>query len=105
MAITQQTNTERIPLKNHKPLSRTTLHGWPAIVLSVGFFIAGFPVLGIGMGWMDYPQASIHAPLWVIGMCGGLFSACGAWLMIHGASGLRRIWNMSQGKQQLQDHP
>jgi hypothetical protein len=105
MTNTQQTHTERIHLKGHKPLSRTTLHGWPAIVFGLAFFIAGLPILSIGMGWMNYPQSSIHAPLWVIGVCGGLFSACGAWLMLHGASGLRRIWDMSHGKQQLEDRP
>jgi len=105
MAATQHLNTERIHLKGHKPLSRTTLHGWPAIVFGIVFFISGLPILGIGMGWMNYSQSSIHAPLWVIGICGGLFSACGAWLILHGTRGLHRIWNMSYGKQQLSDSP
>ena len=98
-------HTERIPLKGHKPLSRTTLHGWPAIVFGAVFLIMGFPILAIGMGWMNYPKSSIHAPLWVIGVCGGLFAACGIWLMSHGAQGLRRLWNMAHGKQQLPDSP
>jgi hypothetical protein len=105
MAITQQPKTERIPLKGHKPLSRTTLHGWPAIIFGLAFFIAGLPILSIGMGWMDYPKSSIHAPLWVIGVCGGLFAAGGVWLILHGVKGLHRLWNMSQGKQQLPDSP
>jgi len=105
MAITQQPNTERIPLKGHKPLSRTTLHGWPAILFGLAFFIAGLPILGIGMGWINYPQSSIHAPMWIIGVCGGLFAAVGAWLMLHGFQGLHRLWNMSHGKQQLPDSP
>ena len=101
MAITQQTNTDRIPLKGHKPLSRTTLHNWPAILFGLPFFIAGLPILSIGMGGMDYSKSSIHAPLWVIGVVGGLFAACGIWLMFHGATGLRRMWNMSHGKKEL----
>lgn len=105
MAITQQPNTERISLKGHKPLSRTTLHGWPAILFGLAFFIAGLPILGIGLGWMDYPKSSIHAPLWVIGVFGGLFAACGVWLMLHGATSLRRLWNMSHGKQELPKRP
>jgi len=36
---------------------------------------------------MDYPKSSIHAPLWIIGVLGGLFTACGHWLMLHGAKG------------------
>ena len=105
MATAQQPNTERIPLKDHKPLSRTTLHGWPAILFGLAFFIWGLPILGIGMGWVNYPQSSIHAPLWVIGVFGGLFTACGVWLLSHGAKGLRRSWNMSHGKQELPDSP
>ena len=105
MAITQQPNTDRIPLKGHKPLSRTTLHNWSAILFGLPFFIAGLPILSIGMGWMDYSKASIHAPLWVIGVVGGLFVACGIWLMFHGATGLRRMWNMSHGKQELPHRP
>ena len=105
MAITQQPNTERIPLKGHKPLSRTTLHGWPAIIFGLAFFFAGLPILAIGMGWINYSKSSIHAPLWVIGICGGLFATCGVWLMLHGAWGLHRLWNMSHGKQQFPDSP
>jgi hypothetical protein len=105
MATTQQPNTERIPLKGHKPLSRTTLHNWPAIIFGLAFFIAGLPILSIGMGWINYPQSSIHAPMWVIAACGGLFVAVGAWLMLHGVKGLHRLWNMSQGKQQLPHSP
>ena len=63
------------------------------------------PIVAIGMNWMDYPQSSIHAPLWVIEICGGLFVACGVWLMVHGANGLRRWWNMANGKQQLPESP
>jgi hypothetical protein len=54
---------------------------------------------------MDYPKPSIHVPLWVIGVFGGLFAACGVWLMFHGATGLRRLWNMSHGKQKLSNRP
>ena len=105
MAAPQQPNTERISLKGHKPLSRITLHGWPAILFGLAFFIAGLPILGIGLGWINSPQSSIHAPLWVIGACGGLFVAVGAWLMLHGVKGLHRLWNMSHGKQQLPHSP
>jgi hypothetical protein len=105
MATIQQPNTERIRLKGHKPLSRTTLHNWPAIIFGLAFFIAGLPILSIGMGWMDYPKSSIHAPLWIIGVFGGLFAASGVWLMLHGATGLRRLWNISHGKQELPNRP
>ena len=94
---------ERIHLNGHNPLSHTTIHGWPAILFGAAFLIMGSPILAIGMEWMDYPKSSIYAPLWVIGVVGGLFVACGVWLMLHGAKGLRRLWNMAHGKQQLPD--
>ena len=105
MASTLQPPAERIVLKGHKPLSGTTIHGWPALLFGAVFVIMGSPILAIGMKWMNYPGSSIHAPLWVIGICGGLFVACGAWLMIHGGQGLHRQWNLSHGKQQLPDKP
>jgi hypothetical protein len=69
MATDQQPNTKRIPLEGHKPLSRTTLHDWPAILFGLAFCIAGLPILSIGMEWITYPQSSIHVPLWVISVC------------------------------------
>ena len=78
MAPTLQPSTERFALKGHKPLSHTTIHGWLAIAFGAVFLIMGSPILAIGIGWIDYPKSSIHAPLWVIGLCGGLFVACGA---------------------------
>lgn len=105
MAPTLQPSAERLALKGHKPLSHTTIHGWLAIAFGAVFLIMGSPILAIGIGWIDYPKSSIHAPLWVIGLCGGLFVACGAWLMLHGGKGLHRSWNMSQGKQQLPHSP
>lgn len=97
--------TNRRPLHGHKPLSRTTLHGWPAIAFGSIFLIMGSPILAVGLGWIDYPQSSIHAPLWVISLCGALFTTGGIWLMVHGAQGLHRQWNLSHGKQELPHRP
>ncbi|MDH5585960.1 MAG: hypothetical protein OEZ05_04965 [Nitrospirota bacterium] len=105
MAPTLQPPTGRIALTGHKPLSHTTIHGWPAILFGGAFALMGSPILAIGMGWMDYSESSIHAPLWVIGVCGGLLVACGVWLIVHGVQGLHRQWNLSHGKQQLPDKP
>ncbi len=105
MATTLQPPTERIVLKGHKPLSHTTIHGWPAILFGAVFVIIGFPILAIGIGWTDYPKSSIHAPLWVISTFGGLFVTCGAWLMVHGTKGLHREWNRSHGQQQIPEKP
>ena len=105
MGTTLQPQAERIALKGHKPLSHTTIHGWPAILFGAIFALMGSPILAIGMRWINYPKGSIHAPFWVIGVCGGLFVACGIWLMVHGAHGIHRMWNISQGKQQLPGSP
>ena len=101
----EQPTTKRIRLKGRDPLSGTTIHGWPAILFGLLFVIAGFPTFAIGIEWMDYPKGSIHAPLWVVGFCGGIFVSGGLWLMVHGIQGLRRIWNMEQGKRQLSMNP
>jgi len=74
-------------------------------VFGAVFLIMGCPILAIGLGWLDYPQSFIHAPLWVISVFGGFFAACGVWLMGHGAQGLHRLWNMANGQQQLPDSP
>ncbi len=105
MSSTSSPSTERCLLKGHQALSHTTIHGWPAIALGTVFLLLGFPVVAIGLRWLEPPQSSIHAPLWVIGLCGGLFVACGIWLTIHGLQGLHRQWNVSNGKQQLPDSP
>ena len=97
--------TKRVRLKGHDPLSRTTIHGWPAILFGLVFLIPGIPTLSIGMGWIDYPKHSTHAPLWVIGFCGGLFIGGGLWLAIHGLRGLRRTWNREHGMRQLPASP
>ncbi len=96
---------ERVVLKGQNPLSRTTLHGWPAIALGAVFLLMGLPILGVGLGWVETPPSSIHAPLWVIGIAGGAFSGCGCWLLVHGFKGLRCEWNMGHGKQQMPDRP
>ena len=105
MELKQAQTSGRIRLKGHEPLSQTTIHGWPAMLFGLLFVVMGFPVLSIGTGWMDYTISSIHAPLWVIGVGGGMFMACGMWLMLHGFNGLRRMWNMTNGKRQLPNSP
>ena len=101
----QQPTADRIRLKGQEPLSETTIHGWPALAFGGLFAIMGLPTLGIGMGIISYPESAVHAPLWVIGICGGLFSGGGIWLMLHGAVSLRRIWNVNHGKRNLPNSP
>ena len=95
----------RIRLKGQEPISETTIHGWPALAFGGLFTIMGLPILGMGLGIISYSESAVHAPLWVIGICGGLFSGAGIWLMLHGAFGLRRLWNVKHGKRQLPNSP
>lgn len=90
MEQTATTGLERTPLKGHTPHSRTTIHGWPALLFGIPFGGAGAATLMLAAGWIDYPKGSVHAPMWVIGVVGGVFLAAGLWLMIHGAEGIGR---------------
>jgi len=38
MTTARQPNTERISLTGHKPLSHTTIHGWPTIMFGAFFY-------------------------------------------------------------------
>ena len=105
MQPNQPPTNNRVRLKGHEPLSETTIHGWPALAFGGLFTVMGLPIIGIGMGIISYSESEVHAPLWVIGICGGLFSSAGIWLMLHGAMGLRRLWNVSHGKRQLPNSP
>ncbi len=96
---------KRIPLSGHEPMSRTTLHGWPAVLLGGPFLGFGLFFFFIGMGWLDHPKSSIHAPLWVVASVGGIFAGLGEWLVVHGLMSKRRMWNMKQGQQHMPDRP
>ncbi len=95
----------RIPLEGHTPLSHTTIQGWPSIFFGLPFAGFGLFFLLIAIGWTDTPRSSIHAPLWVIGIIGGVFFAVGFWLALHGTRGLHRAWNRNNGQRHLPTKP
>ena len=53
---------ERTPLRGHPPQSRTTTHGWSALLLGIPFIGAGGAILMLALGRIDYPRSSIHQP-------------------------------------------
>ena len=61
-------------------------------ILMGGFFLlAGLLLLFVAAGWVEMDPAKIHAPGWVIGVCGGMFALAGVGILYHGIlNGLAR---------------
>ena len=90
MAVTSTSSRERIPLHGRQPVSRTTIHGWPSVLLGSPFAGVGTFILLIGLEKIEIDPSKIHAPLWVIAVCGSMFLLAGLWFIWHGLDGLRR---------------
>ena len=48
------------------------------------FLLAGLLILFVATGWIEMDPAKIHAPRWVIGVCGGMFALSGIGVLYHG---------------------
>ena len=81
---------ERVPLSGRQPVSRTTIHGWPSMLFGLPFAGMGTFILLIGLRKVEVSPSKIHAPLWVISVCGLMFMLAGLWFIWHGLDGLRR---------------
>jgi len=46
------------------------------------FFLVGLPIIGISLGIIEVDESTVHAPLWVIGACGLVFSLAGVMILI-----------------------
>jgi len=57
-----------------QPSARGLLVG---ILLSLPFLLMGGFLAGIGLHWIPYDPAKIHAPGWIIVICGSMFVAGG----------------------------
>jgi hypothetical protein len=90
MTTTASPARERVPLKGRQPVSRTTIHGWPSVLLGSPFAGMGTFILLMGLGEIEVDPGKIHAPMWVISVCGLMFLMAGLWLIWHGLDGLRR---------------
>ena len=89
---------EPVRLNNHRPVSRTTLHGWASILFSLPFLAAGIGITLVGTGRIAIPAKDIHAPLWVIGGVGIVFFLAGVFLLLHGFGGVQRNRRLKKGK-------
>ena len=77
---------ERV-LVNHPTQSATAIDGWKSFFFGVPFLAAG---VWIGVVALDIVNVKKNVPDWVIGAFGFFFFAAGAFLMIHGLTGVVR---------------
>ncbi len=84
-------------LKNHTPISTTTIHGWPSLLFGLPFLIAGLAILGISGGFIEVDPGSVHAPMWVIGAAGSMFFFAGIALITNGIQGIKRQKIVKEG--------
>ncbi len=54
------------------------------ILMGALFLISGLAIVFVGLGWIQVDPAKIHAPGWVIGLCGGMFAVAGVGLLYYG---------------------
>ena len=56
------------------------------ILMGGGFLLAGLAIVFVAFGWIRVDPASVHAPPWVLGLCGGMFALTGAVLFGYGVT-------------------
>ncbi len=89
---------EQIVLKGRQPVSRTTIQGWPSILLGSPFAGMGTYFFLMGLGEIEVSPSKVHAPMWVIAVCGLMFLLAGLFLIGHGLVGLRRKAKVKKAK-------
>ncbi len=90
MTTTVSPARERVQLKGRQPVSRTTIHGWPSVIFGSPFAGMGTFILLMGLGKIEVDPNKVHAPMWVIAVCGLMFLLAGLFLIWHGLDGVRR---------------
>lgn len=63
-------------LRDVQPLTGTLMGG--------AFFLAGTAILFVALGWIEVDASSVHAPRWVLGVCGGIFALTGMVTFYYG---------------------
>lgn len=54
------------------------------VLMGTAFLGAGLAIILIALDWIHVDPSSIHAPRWVLGVCGAMFALPGAWILYHG---------------------
>lgn len=71
-------NWERVRLRKNQAVSGTTIHGWPSVIFGLPFAGCGALLLLMYSGVIHLDPKSVHAPIWVLAVIGGLFFLAGA---------------------------
>lgn len=54
------------------------------ILLGLLFLAAGLAIVFVALDWIRVDPSSIHAPRWVLGVCGAIFAVPGAGILYYG---------------------
>lgn len=63
------------------------------------FLLAGLLILFVAAGWIEVDPAKIHAPRWVIGVCGGMFAVSGIGVLYYGVVNGLGLHSRAKGEQ------
>lgn len=80
---------QRKELKGHPAVSRTTIHGWPAVWLSLPFIGAGVLIILACLNVIPAKDSSFHASREAVAAFGGIFALSGLLMLTHGLISLR----------------
>ncbi|HPF39705.1 MAG TPA: hypothetical protein P5081_02255 [Phycisphaerae bacterium] len=74
----------REALRNHDTHCGTTIKGRAAMLFGGAFVAMGAFIILVSTGVIPTEKGSAHAPMWVIGVCGGVFALPGLWVVAYG---------------------
>jgi len=95
-------DTARKELFTHSKISRTTIHGWPAIVVSLPFLATGLGIVLIAMRIIPFDDSKISVSPPFLMAFGSLFFLSGFAFFIHG---LRDLLEKAKIKRLQQERP
>lgn len=91
-------------LKDHENRSGTTVHGWSSVLVGMVAAGAGVPAFLAAFGYLD-PDPTSGAPMFVLGLVGGIFALAGLSFVAHGLAGVRRKIRVGRGRQRYPREP
>jgi hypothetical protein len=87
-------------LTDHPTQSSTAIDGWASILFGLPFLLVGLVPLAAALNLIQGGMK--HAPDWLIGIIGGMFSSAGVFLVGHGFRGVIR---KSEYRREAAQHP
>ncbi len=64
------------------------------VFFALAFVVPGILLVGVGTRVVEVDPSTVHAPYWLIGMLGGMFTLAGLWLVTQGTfmgAGLKHV--------------